>query len=248
MCFHESSKSNLVNQVIVIKSWLNNSNMLSLTVARLQFVLSKEMNKNLIFELILFLLHLKYKANGFSYTKIYKMRGRISLLEVIDPAYICWTHFSVFPYSGLSYRKTELCKPLLPLSSYVSLFTSEFVRYWWRLEYMRKGEIQRFLLFIQGFPGALATLPASTFCQVNQRPGIHQHGLLSLFLQHAAANSQVTYCGRLDLFIFLALNTINTKNRCCLPTQAFTDISVFQLDCLTGFSPSPLSFYSHQHL
>lgn len=147
------------------------------------------MKKNLIFELIPFLLHLKYKANGFSYMKIYKMRGRTLLLEVIDPAYICWTHFSIFTCAALSYRKTELCKPLLPLCSYVSLFTSEFVRYWWRLEYMRKGEIRHFLLFIQGFPGALATLPASTFCQVNQRPGIRHHGLLSLFLQHAVANS-----------------------------------------------------------
>ena len=60
------------------------------------------------------------------------MRGRILLLEVIDPAYICQTHFSVFPYAAMSYRKTELCRPLLPLCSYVSLFTSEFVRYWWK--------------------------------------------------------------------------------------------------------------------
>ena len=146
------------------------------------------MKKNLIFELIPFLLHLKYKANGFSYMKIYKMRGRILLLEVIDPAYICWTH-SLFLLVLLcligKLNSASLCSHCVPMSACLHLNlwgTGGGWNIWER-------EIWHFLLFIQGFPGVLAALPASTFCQVNQRPGIHHHGLLSLFLQHAAANS-----------------------------------------------------------
>ena len=82
------------------------------------------MKKNLIFELIPFLLHLKYKANGFSYMKIYKMRGRILLLEVIDPAYICWTH-SLFLLVLLcligKLNSASLCFHCVPMSACLHL-------------------------------------------------------------------------------------------------------------------------------
>ena len=75
-------------------------------------------------------------------------------------AHLCWIHFSASPYAVLSCRKTKFCRPaLFPLCSCVSLFKSGFDRSWRSLEYRRKGEIWYFLPFLQGFPGALATLP-----------------------------------------------------------------------------------------
>ena len=86
--------------------------------------------------------------------------GSCSSRSLIQPIFA--GSISLFPYATLSYRKTGLCRPLLPLWSCVSFFMSEFERFWWRLEYKRKGKIQYFLPLLQGFPRALATLPAST--------------------------------------------------------------------------------------
>lgn len=100
-------------------------------------------------------------------------------------AHLCWIHFSASLYAALSYRKTKFCSHCAPVSACLSLCLTGPGEGW---NIGERGKSGISFLSFKVFQEHWQHFHGSSSFQVTQSPGLHQHGLLSLFLQHGLAD------------------------------------------------------------